>query len=255
VNASATRGQGVNQRLTPDLFCFPLQIGALGSGRAVGDALVQALRPLGLNTYAIGACPHPDDPNPHQFAVDNWPAEWREVYLADGMGERDPVLRAVQLNSAPVSLRDIREGRAGYNPTAEELAVLDAGRRLGRGDGLVVPIFGAQGYRGLGCVCGPGPDPDPRARVVIQFLVWHAHERMRTLYAAEGGAATLRLSLREREVLNAARRGLGDEEIAQAAAITVRTVRFHFENARRKLAARNRTEAIAKAVQLQLLGV
>ncbi len=245
----------MNQQLKPDLFSFPLHLGALGSGRAVGDALVQALRPFGLSTYAIGACPHPDDPYPAGFIVDNWPAEWREIYAFGGMGEHDPVLRAVKLNSAPVSLRDIRKGRAGFVPAAEELAVLDAGRRFGRANGLVVPLFGAQGYRGIGCVCGPGPDPDARERIVIQFLVWHAHERMRTLYAAEAGVETLRLSLREREVLNAARRGLGDEEIAQAAAITVRTVRFHFENARRKLAARNRTEAIAKAVQLQLLGV
>jgi DNA-binding CsgD family transcriptional regulator len=245
----------VNQRLAPDLFYFPLQIGALCSGRAVGDALLRVLRPFGMTTYAIGACPHPDAPYPGGFVVDNWPAEWRDLYLARNMGEHDPLLHAVQLNSKPVSVQDIRDGRAGFAPLPEELAVLDAGARLGRPHGLIVPIFGAQGYRGIGCVCGPGPDPDARSRIVLQFLIWHAHERMRALYAAQAGAETLRLSLREREVLNAARRGLSDEEIAQAAAITVRTVRFHFENARRKLSARNRTEAIAKAVQLQLLGV
>ena len=251
----ALRDEGVNQRLHPDLFCFPLEIGGLGNCRAVGDALVRALRPFGMTTYAIGAFPHPDNPYPAPFVVSNWPTDWEETYNAERMGEHDPILHALQINSIPISARDIREGLAGFTPSAAELSVLDAAGAMGRPNGLAVPIFGAQGYRGLGCVCGPGPDPDPRSRIVMQFLVGHAHDRMRALYAAEVGAGMPRLSLREREMLNAARRGFSDEEIAQAAAITVRTVRFHFENARRKLEARNRTEAIAKAVQLQLLGV
>jgi DNA-binding CsgD family transcriptional regulator len=156
---------------------------------------------------------------------------------------------------SPVSTRDIREGRAGFTRRTRRLAVLDAAERLGRANGLAVPIHGAQGYRGLACAHGPGPDPDARARIVLQFLLWHSHERMRALYATTHRPHPLRLSLREREVLAAARRGLSDDEIAHASAITVRTVRFHFENARRKLEARNRTEAIVKAVQLQLLGV
>lgn len=245
----------MNQVLPPDLFCFPLEIAGMKKCRAVGDALLRAMRPFGMTTYAIGALPHPDDPYPGGFAVSNWPSEWTQTYFSGHMGEHDPFLHALQLSSAPVSPRDIREGRAGFAPSPEELAVMDAAAAIGRPNGLAVPIYGAQGYRGIGCVCGPGPDPDPRTRIVLQFLVWHAHERMRALYAADTGTETPRLSLREREVLNAARRGLSDDEIAQAAAISVRTVRFHFENARRKLEARNRTEAIATAVQLQLLGV
>lgn len=245
----------MNKRLVPDLFCFPLEIAEMSNCRAVGDALVRAIRPYGMTTYAVGACPPRDAPYRTGFVISNWPADWDELYMATRMGEHDPILHAVQLNSDPVLARDIREGRAGFTPTPEELSFFDTAERLGRPNGLIVPLFGAQGYRGVGYVCGPGPNPDARDRVVIQFLVLHAHNRMRALYAAQHREAGLRLSLREREILNAARRGLGDEEIAQAAAISVRTVRFHFENARRKLEARNRTEAIAKAVQLQLLGV
>jgi len=245
----------VNQRLKPDLFCFPLELESLGTQRAVADALLREMRPYGMDTYAIGACPHPDNPYPSGFSVSNWPAAWSEKYFAGEMGAHDPTLHAVQLNSGPMSVHDIREGRAGFTPTPAELSVLDVAADMGRANGLIVPIHGAQGYRGIGCACGPGPDPDPRARVVLHFVIWYAHERMRALYALEAGARAQRLSEREREVLNAARRGFSDEEIAQAAAITVRTVRFHMENARRKLASRNRTEAIAKAVQLQLLGV
>lgn len=238
----------------PDPFRFPLEIGGLRSRHGVGEALVRALHPFGLTTFALGACPHPGDHAPSPFFVTNWPADWTEVYLADGMADHDPVLRAVQHTSDPVSLREIRNGRAGFTLTAEEERVLDLGARFGRSEGLVVPIHGAQGYLGFGSVCGPGPDPDARARIVLQFLLGHAHDRMRALHAAEQEALTVPLSLREREILVAARRGLSDHEIARRIGIAVRTVRFHFENARSKLAARNRTEAIAKAVQAQLLG-
>jgi DNA-binding CsgD family transcriptional regulator len=245
----------VNQRLEPDLFDFPLAIRKLCSGRAVGEALVRMLRPFGMTTFAIGACPLPGNAGTSAFHVDNWPAEWRDAYHSEGMAEYDPILRAVRHNSTPVSVREIRAGRAGFVLQAEEQVVLNVGARLGRTNGLVVPIHGAQGYHGFAYVCGPGPDPDARVRVVLQFLLWHAHDQLRALHASAPGAAPAHLSQREREILVAARRGLGDDEIAEAMGITVRTVRFHFENVRRKLAARNRTEAIAKAVQVQLLGV
>lgn len=249
------RDADVNQRLPPDLFHFPLEIGGMGSCRAVGEALLRHLRPFGMTNYLVGAMPHPDHPYPGAFMMGNLPAEWSDNYISGRMGDHDPALHALQLNAGPVSIQDIRKGRAGFQPDAEEISILDAAAELGWPHGLIVPIYGAQGYRGIGCVCGSGPDPDAHARIVLEFLVWHAHDRMRTLFGAEGDVQAVRLSLREREVLNAARRGLSDDEIATAAAISVRTVRFHFENARRKLASRNRTEAIAKALQLQLLGL
>jgi len=241
----------VNQRLQPDLFCFPLEIGALANSRAVGESLVRALRPFEMTTFAIGAYPRPDAP--HGFFVSNLPAALTEAGGPDDAAPLDQVLRTLHHASGPVSLGDIRSGRAGFILTGGEQAALAA---MGppRANGLVMSIFGPNGYRGFGFVSGPGPDPDGRARSVLQYLLQHAHDRLRALHVGRRDTPALRLSLREREILNAARHGLNDEEIAQATAITVRTVRFHFENARRKLTARNRTEAIATAVQLQLLG-
>ena len=61
------------------------------------------------------------------------------------------------------------------------------------------------------------------------------------------------LTGRERAVLCAGRDGLTNGEIASLLGISVRTVRFHIENARAKLSATNRTTAIVTAVNLQLL--
>lgn len=55
------------------------------------------------------------------------------------------------------------------------------------------------------------------------------------------------LTPREIEVLRLVARGEGNDAIARALHITERTVKFHLQNAYRKLGARNRTEAAALA--------
>ena len=66
--------------------------------------------------------------------------------------------------------------------------------------------------------------------------------------AAIEAAADEVLSPREREVLVLVSEGLTAREIAERLAIGVSTVRTHVENARTKLGARTRAEAVARAV-------
>jgi LuxR family quorum sensing-dependent transcriptional regulator len=61
------------------------------------------------------------------------------------------------------------------------------------------------------------------------------------------------LSSRERDCLSYTADGLRDREIAALLAISETTVRFHIDNARKKLGAANRVQAIAKLARLGLL--
>ena len=61
------------------------------------------------------------------------------------------------------------------------------------------------------------------------------------------------LSDRERDCLAFLADGRQDREIADLLGITETTVRFHVDNARRKLGARNRPQAIARVANLRLL--
>ncbi len=54
------------------------------------------------------------------------------------------------------------------------------------------------------------------------------------------------ISAREAEVLEVARRGLTNAEIAEQLGVTVHTVKFHLASVYRKLGASNRTEAIVR---------
>lgn len=59
----------------------------------------------------------------------------------------------------------------------------------------------------------------------------------------------------QRSVLELAARGLCDKEIAARQGIGTRTVRFHFARAIASIGAANRTQGIALAVKLGLIGV
>lgn len=61
------------------------------------------------------------------------------------------------------------------------------------------------------------------------------------------------LTRRETEVLKHVHRGLRNADVAKALFVTERTVEFHMTRLLLKLGARNRTEAVERAVQLGLL--
>ena len=234
-------------------FRFPGEIAAMRSMAEVGEAVLRHTRPLGFDTYIVGTVPPPHNPNPTPFTVDNLTPRFWEAYLFNGMAERDPAIRAINLACGPVSFTQIRNGEAGFRPTVDELAVLDLAAACGQPHGLVVPIYRAQGYRGVVALTGPGPDPVGPVRTLLVFLAEHAHDRMRQIFVPASAGNRPLLSARETELMALARRGLSDEEIAVATGISVRTVRFHFDNVRRKFQARSRAQAIAIAINLHLL--
>ena len=65
----------------------------------------------------------------------------------------------------------------------------------------------------------------------------------------EENALSALLTPREMEVVNAMSRGLTNKMIAKRLEISLHTVKFHVESAFRKLGARTRAEAVAKALE------
>jgi LuxR family quorum sensing-dependent transcriptional regulator len=77
-------------------------------------------------------------------------------------------------------------------------------------------------------------------------------ERLLTL-AEPASADEVRLTDRERDSLAWVAEGKSDWEIAMILGLAESTVRFHVDNARRKLGAVNRTQAVARLAAARLL--
>lgn len=223
------------------------------TSQEVGNVLATGIATLGFQTYVVGAMPAAGDPNPGSFVVHNWPDSWTEAYFSRGFGLHDPVPRAVMVNAMPFTIGELRSGKAGVVITPGAAEVLRFADAIGRGSGLVVPIAGPHGYHGIAVICGSGPEPVGRVRAILHLWAIYAHDRLLHLHGRVQTAET-GLTAREVAVLRQMRNGGSDQDIATALGISVRTVRFHVNNLRRRLGARSRAEALILAENLHLLG-
>lgn len=229
-----------------NLFEYPAHLAGLSTLSAVCQAFVQQTQVLGFRYYTFCAIPPQSMPLPTQFLVAHWPKPMLKAYLNRPTDKRDPILRAASEIGRPFTTFDLRRGQHGFQLQSHETELLDLAVTYDVGTSFVVPIFRGQGYAGLASVLGKAREPGPTERAQLQFLMEHTHDRLRDIAVPNFDSSVL--SRREVQVLTRASRGAQDGEIAQALGITVRTVRFHFDNARTKLGARTRAEAIATAV-------
>lgn len=240
-------------RPVPDVFAAIARLGKCRTPQEVGGLLVAALAPFGLRHYAMGGMPTPEDPNPTRFMFHNWPQAWESAYHERNFGAVDPVPRAAMSCALPLTVGELRAGKAGFLPGPETKDYFAAAEAIVGGKGLIVPIAGPQGYHGIAVLGGGREDFSAEERAALHILALHAHWRLLDLFGAGDQGDGPQLSAREVDVLRLARAGLPDEAISAQLGIKVRTVRFHFENARHKLGARSRAEALVTAVGLHLL--
>jgi DNA-binding CsgD family transcriptional regulator len=247
-------GKSNNERLCAGLE-FPHQLRAMHTQYEVTTALAARIADFGYSTYTVGNIPNPSIPFPDGFLVHNWPPIWGKWYAERNFAADDPALQAAMLNSEPVTIREIRAGKAGVRPTDAGLALLDAAASIGRGEGLVVPIFGPNGYRGIVCFAGERVDLAPAVRALLHLWAIAVHNRLLELHPRSRDLTPAsHLTERQIQVLRRAAQGLDDEAIARNLGISVRTVRFHFGNARARLRCKTRSEALATAGNLHPLG-
>ena len=207
----------------------------------------------GMGTHAISPIPTPEHPvGELGFLVQNWPAEWGEIYDEEGFGEFDPVPRASAMLATPMTITDIRAGKAGFDPDPRSDRIFELGAEMGRSHGFMVPIFGPNSYRAIVCFAGTGPDPDAAAQRDLRVAGIFAHDHIRAL-VSERVDVMGKLTAREIRALACAGRGMTDAATAAELGIPPRTVRFHLYNAREKLNTPSQAEAIEKASAMGLI--
>jgi LuxR family transcriptional regulator, quorum-sensing system regulator BjaR1 len=118
-------------------------------------------------------------------------------------------------------------------------------------DGLLVPIYGANGDQSCITMAGKDIDRRNRAKQSLHLMSMFTHHKAISLSEfgkRKRGSESIRLTLRERECLQWAARGKTDWETSGILQISNNTVSVHIAKAVKKLAATNRTEAVAKAI-------
>lgn len=181
-------------------------------------------------------------------ASEDYPTDWLALYAAEGYALTDPVLGACRRSVVPV----------GWDAVArrsdDAAAFLDRARAHGVGGrGLTVPVHAPGGRMALLSVSGEEGDAQWRRLVRermsdVALLACHLFE---TTEEPEPVAACL--STREAECLRWSAQGKTLKDTAAILGLSERTVRFHLENARRKLDALNTRHAAAIAMRAGLI--
>ena len=184
-------------------------------------------------------------PSRHIFTT--FPAAWIERYQNAGYAEVDPVLIAANLSPLPILWRTFLAQKPQHPIFADA-------RAHGLGAGVSIPIYGAAGERAIfsaATATSPEACVEHESRMVgeIYLTAVYFHQAIQQLdmqWVASRSSGNL--SPREVESLLWAARGKTAWEIGLILKISEHTVTFHLNNAKRKLGAVNRHQAIAAAI-------
>jgi DNA-binding CsgD family transcriptional regulator len=233
----------------------------LDAARNIEDAwgvAVQGLAKLGVSWchYAHVALPGDAQARPAALMrLSTLPEAWRAHHTAMSFWRVDAAVRhcATSLAVMPTGLGFARA--AGDTGWARMCADAEA---IGLGDGLAVPLRGLPGaaYGAFSLITaerGAGFAAWRRTSGTPAVLIAHlAAQRLMLLAEAEAPRRP-RLSPRERECLLWLVAGLRSDRIAERLGLSRATVDLHLSRARRRLGARTREQAVARALMFGLL--
>jgi DNA-binding CsgD family transcriptional regulator len=235
-------------------------VAAAESGQDIVPIIQSTIRSFGFDTfmYGISRSMKPDHES-RMFVFTTVPQEWVIRYDELAYIEVDPRILLLWDSSLPL-VWDQRTFRGGG---AKCEAFLDDAMHHGIASGVCMPLGDEVGSRVIVALNSDIPEIDEPRRLAISrslgdivLFAHYFHELFMKSIVRQGGPTNLGrrpLSERERECLTLAARGLTSDDIGFKLGIGTRTVQFHFDSIRSKLAAANRQEAIARAIREQLI--
>jgi DNA-binding CsgD family transcriptional regulator len=233
---------------------------AAESGRELAPVIESITKSFGFDSFMYGMCTsvRPDHES-RMFVFTTAPAEWVVRYDQMAYIEVDPRILLLWDSTLPL-VWDQRTVRGGSERSE---AFLDDALKHGIASGVCMPLGDEVGTRVIVALNSATPEVDECRRLAITrnlgdivLFAHYFHELFMKAIIRRGAQTPIvgrPLSERERECLALSARGMTTEDIALKLGIGARTVQFHFDSIRSKLAAANRQEAVARAIKDGLL--
>ena len=217
---------------------------------AVCEKLIGVTSAFGLTALMAGTVPQPGTPVGRQkdhILLCDWPVEWLERYVARNYVDHDPVVSRMKQLPGPVQWRDAADeidvDRDG------EVVMGDAGEFKLK-DGLAFPLVTLDGQIVMVSLGGEQVEMSSQEFGMISLVATYAIGRaMQLLTETERTIEHIELTPRERECLTWAAAGKSEWEISQILGISEHTSEKHLLNAKFKLGAVNRVQAVAEAIR------
>jgi LuxR family quorum sensing-dependent transcriptional regulator len=219
---------------------------AAESAAEAGRRLFQGLQPFGVRAFYARAHRSADPEDVLSYSRIS-PPGWLELYSEYAIAQHSPLNRAMRQHGEPFTWSTL----PGLWPVERE--IMNILPCIGVSDGIGAPVHGPGGYVGVTSMAFERLDQlSPRERSAIGIAAMVVHMQMRRL-SPRKSELSRRLSPRERDCLAFVADGKSDWEVSEILSLSETTVASHMQNARRKLGAKSRAQAVALALQAGLI--
>jgi LuxR family transcriptional regulator, quorum-sensing system regulator BjaR1 len=219
-------------------------IEASATSASVVSQFEKMIGDLGFHAYIMAGIPAPGQTLAQVTVANGWPDEWFELYNRENLSAVDPVPRHCFNTLNPFEWKDVPYDRE-HNVAAHN--VMTRARDFRFHEGFCIPIH-YDDSTGAISMAGERPYLDAETKGALHLMSVFTHGRLRALARQTPPAPSRRLSEIEAEVLRWAARGKTAWETSQILGISERNVRWHLEEAQRKLMAPNKTATVARAL-------
>ena len=236
--------QGLERNWGRQALDFVDAIEASKTAASVISQFERMIGNLGFHAYIMAGIPTSGQSLKQLTIANGWPAEWFELYNRENLTAVDPVPRHCFNTLNPFEWKDAPYDRE-RDPAAH--GVMTRARDFRLHEGFCIPIH-YDDATGAISIAGERPYLDPEIKNALHLMSVFTHGRLRALSKPNSAASGRRLSDIEAEVLIWAARGKTAWETGQILHISERNVRWHLEEAQRKLMTNNKTATVAVAL-------
>ncbi|MCF4126499.1 helix-turn-helix transcriptional regulator [Methylobacterium sp. SyP6R] len=241
----------MTRRTLDTTLAFLRALDRAASPQDVGTLLRQELSEYGVEHMLAGMIPSPGASAGRQYGhvlLDGMPPAWIKRYAAKGYIYRDATVRRLCFDQEPFTWSSAVE-RYADDPMAVRIMheAADHGARAG----LTIPLLTLDASLAACSVSGRHFDVPPDKVGTVQLIATYAAARLMLLRGSE--SVEVRLTDREREVLQWAADGKTAWETGEILAVSSKTVEHHLSTSRQKLRALNGVQAVANALRQGLI--
>jgi LuxR family quorum sensing-dependent transcriptional regulator len=217
---------------------------------AVCEKLLAITSAFGLTALIAGIVPQrgtPRDLQKKHMLLGGWPEEWLERYVARNYVDHDPIVSHMKQLQAPFQWREVSKG-VRMDKSSDE--VMGDAVEFKLRDGLAFPLVTLDGQIVMVSLGGEVIELSGAEFGLVSLVSTYAVGRAMQLHTMAASTIDhIELTPRERECLQWAAVGKSEWEISQILGISEHTSEKHLLNAKSKLGAVNRVQAVAEAIR------
>lgn len=215
--------------------------------------LDRAARHFGFDCFAISGIPMPNERIDPYFMLNGWPQEWYARYLANNYVHIDPIIHVSKIQDRAFVWS---EALRGQELGRQSRRIMNEATEFKMKDGYSVPLHTVGGFQAIVSFGAEKVELSSPARGALHIISIYAHNAMRNLIVQKASLldrGALRITAREREIIQWCAAGKTALEMAEILGRSHRTIQNQIVSIQRKLNVVNGAQMIAESFRLGIL--